>query len=68
MRTQVAIIGGGPAGLLLSHMLAREGIDSIVVARQSACAKTSSTTSPVQTPPARFQLTIIDSLYKKLLI
>jgi 2-polyprenyl-6-methoxyphenol hydroxylase-like FAD-dependent oxidoreductase len=24
MRTQVAIIGGGPAGLLLSHMLARE--------------------------------------------
>jgi hypothetical protein len=35
MRTQVAIIGGGPAGLLLSHMLAREGIDSIVVERQS---------------------------------
>src|ERR1700737_5183337 len=35
MRTQVAVIGGGPAGLLLSHMLAREGIDSIVVERQT---------------------------------
>ncbi len=34
-RTQVAIIGGGPAGLLLSHMLGREGIDSIVLERQS---------------------------------
>ncbi|MGH6785041.1 MAG: FAD-dependent monooxygenase, partial [Sphingomicrobium sp.] len=28
MRTQVAIIGGGPAGLLLSHMLDRAGTDS----------------------------------------
>jgi cation diffusion facilitator CzcD-associated flavoprotein CzcO len=28
-RPQVAIIGGGPAGLLLSHMLHRNGIDSI---------------------------------------
>jgi p-hydroxybenzoate 3-monooxygenase len=35
MRTQVAIIGGGPAGLLLSHILAREGIDNIVLERQS---------------------------------
>src|SRR5271154_1025266 len=35
MRTQVAIIGGGPAGLLLSHMLDRSGIDSIVLERQS---------------------------------
>jgi p-hydroxybenzoate 3-monooxygenase len=35
MRTQVAIIGGGPAGLLLSHMLDRNGIDSIVLERQS---------------------------------
>lgn len=34
-RTQVAIIGGGPAGLLLSHMLHREGIDSIVLERHS---------------------------------
>jgi p-hydroxybenzoate 3-monooxygenase len=30
-RTQVAIIGAGPAGLLLSHLLADAGIDSIVI-------------------------------------
>ncbi|HLZ25262.1 MAG TPA: 4-hydroxybenzoate 3-monooxygenase [Ktedonobacterales bacterium] len=30
MRTQVAIIGAGPAGLTLSHLLALRGIDSIV--------------------------------------
>jgi p-hydroxybenzoate 3-monooxygenase len=35
MRTQVAIIGGGPAGLLLSHILDRNGVDSIVIERQS---------------------------------
>src|SRR5215470_11199212 len=34
-RTQVAIIGGGPAGLLLSHILHRNGIDSILLERQS---------------------------------
>jgi len=34
-RTQVAIIGGGPAGLLLSHILHRNGIDSIFLERQS---------------------------------
>lgn len=31
MRTQVAIVGGGPAGLMLSHILHLEGIDSIVL-------------------------------------
>jgi p-hydroxybenzoate 3-monooxygenase len=31
MRTQVAIIGGGPAGLLLSHLLRLQGIDSVVL-------------------------------------
>jgi p-hydroxybenzoate 3-monooxygenase len=31
MRTQVAIIGAGPAGLLLSHLLAARGVDSIVI-------------------------------------
>ena len=36
MRTEVAIIGAGPAGLLLSHLLAAEGIESIVVERRSA--------------------------------
>jgi p-hydroxybenzoate 3-monooxygenase len=30
-RTQVGIIGAGPAGLLLSHLLAAQGIDSVVV-------------------------------------
>jgi p-hydroxybenzoate 3-monooxygenase len=30
-RTQVGIIGAGPAGLLLSHLLARRGIESVVV-------------------------------------
>jgi p-hydroxybenzoate 3-monooxygenase len=35
MRTQVAIIGGGPAGMLLSHILDRNGIDSIVLERQT---------------------------------
>jgi p-hydroxybenzoate 3-monooxygenase len=34
-RTQVAIIGGGPAGLLLSHIFHRNGIDSIVLEKQS---------------------------------
>ena len=31
MRTQVGIVGAGPAGLLLSHLLAQRGIDSVVV-------------------------------------
>lgn len=34
-RTQVAIVGAGPAGLVLSHLLAAAGIDSIVVDRRS---------------------------------
>jgi p-hydroxybenzoate 3-monooxygenase len=35
IRTHVGIIGGGPAGLLLSHLLHLNGIDSIVLERQS---------------------------------
>ena len=35
MHTQVAIIGAGPAGLLLSHLLHLEGIGSVVLERQS---------------------------------
>jgi p-hydroxybenzoate 3-monooxygenase len=31
VRTQVAIIGAGPAGLMLAHLLSREGIESIVI-------------------------------------
>ncbi|HEX6472780.1 MAG TPA: FAD-dependent monooxygenase, partial [Streptosporangiaceae bacterium] len=36
MRTQVAIIGSGPAGLLLSHLLALDGVESVIVERRSA--------------------------------
>ena len=31
MRTQVGIVGAGPAGLLLSHLLARQGVGSVVL-------------------------------------
>lgn len=36
MRTQVAIIGAGPSGLLLGQLLFKAGIDNIVIERQSA--------------------------------
>ena len=35
MRTQVAIIGAGPSGLLLGQLLHKAGIDSIIIERQS---------------------------------
>ena len=35
MRTQVAIVGAGPAGLLLAHLLARGGVSSVVVETRS---------------------------------
>lgn len=35
MRTQVCIIGGGPSGLLLSQLLHRRGIESVVLERRS---------------------------------
>jgi p-hydroxybenzoate 3-monooxygenase len=35
MRTQVAIIGAGPSGLLLGQLLSRAGIDNVIVERQS---------------------------------
>ena len=35
MRTQVAIIGAGPAGLLLSHLLRVAGVDNVVLERRS---------------------------------
>ena len=34
-RTQVAIVGAGPSGLLLSQLLHLDGIDSIVIERQA---------------------------------
>ncbi|HQT99469.1 MAG TPA: 4-hydroxybenzoate 3-monooxygenase [Acidimicrobiales bacterium] len=35
LRTRVAIIGAGPAGLLLGHLLESEGIDAVVLERRS---------------------------------
>src|SRR5258708_24731174 len=35
MRTQVGIIGAGPAGLLLAEILHRHGVESVVFERQS---------------------------------
>jgi p-hydroxybenzoate 3-monooxygenase len=35
MRTQVGIVGAGPAGLLLSHLLAQRGVDSVLVENRS---------------------------------
>jgi len=35
MRTQVGIVGAGPAGLMLSHLLHLAGIDSIIVENRS---------------------------------
>src|ERR1700722_523365 len=34
-RTQVAIVGAGPAGLLLGHLLHRAGVETIILERQS---------------------------------
>lgn len=35
MKTQVAIIGGGPSGLLLSQLLHKRGIDTVVLERKT---------------------------------
>ncbi len=35
MRTQVGIVGAGPAGLLLSHLLRLQGIESVVLEDRS---------------------------------
>ncbi len=35
MKTQVVIVGAGPAGTLLSHLLGRAGIEHVVVEQQS---------------------------------
>lgn len=35
MRTQVAIVGAGPAGLLLGHLLHKAGIDNVVIEQRS---------------------------------
>ena len=35
MRTQIGIVGAGPAGLMLSHLLHRAGVESVVVENRS---------------------------------
>ncbi len=35
MRTQIVIIGGGPSGMLLGQLLARAGIDAVVLERKT---------------------------------
>jgi len=35
MKTQVAIIGGGPSGLLLSQLLNKAGVATVVLERSS---------------------------------
>ena len=35
MRTQVGILGAGPAGLLLAHLLHRAGVDSVIIEAKS---------------------------------
>ena len=35
MKTEVAIIGAGPAGLLLGHLLRAEGVNCVVIERQT---------------------------------
>jgi p-hydroxybenzoate 3-monooxygenase len=35
LRTQVGIVGAGPAGLVLSHLLHRQGIESVVIEARS---------------------------------
>jgi p-hydroxybenzoate 3-monooxygenase len=34
IKTQVGIVGGGPAGLMLSHLLAKSGVENIVVEKR----------------------------------
>lgn len=36
MRTQVAIVGAGPAGLMLARLLEQAGIDAVIIERKSA--------------------------------
>ena len=35
MKTQVAIIGAGPAGLMLGHLLHLQGVDSVILENRS---------------------------------
>lgn len=51
MRTEVAIIGAGPAGLLLAHLLGREGIESVVIeTRSRECVESRSPAGVLESP------------------
>ena len=51
---QVAIIGAGPAGLFLSHLLSREGIDCVVLkARSRAYVKDRVRAGVLTRPPTK---------------
>jgi len=39
VRTRVAIVGAGPAGLLPAHLLDLAGIDSVLIERQTPRAR-----------------------------
>ena len=60
-RTQVAIIGWGPAGLLLSHMLHRNGIDSIVLERQTTTRNRPLQGSPVIASSCHFRTLALET-------
>ena len=44
MRTQVAIIGGGPSGTFLALLLSKAGIDVVVLEKQTKVIKINSFT------------------------
>ena len=52
MRTQVAIIGAGPAGLMLAHLLQLEGIEPSC-SRRAAASTSSSASAPACSSRAR---------------
>ena len=67
MRTQVVIVGAGPAGLLLSHLLGLEGIDSVLLAHAPADLQEQVLAGPLEafrrttlTEPARLRRFLAD--------
>ena len=56
-RTQVAIIGAGPSGLLLGQLLHKAGIDNIILERQSA----DYVLGRIRAVPADVHIAIVDS-------
>jgi len=48
MRTQVGIVGAGPAGLLLAHLLGRDGIGSVHVTMGRIAPRNAPASLPTQ--------------------